>query len=402
MLNLLNAQQITSYKLDVTIDMPSKNITVEGLLTVDFEGEAQIETVLWKHSEIAYITHHEQPVAYTFDTNQPSPITFIDDGSDFIISNPSKKDGPIDIKIKYSSDFTQMQSGAESFHEDWLQIGFYNAWYPVDLNSSKATSKLNIFIDPAYSVSGSGRIIKQKDHWVMVQDWPSFDQVIIASKHLQTTRATSDNAIVVTVFSDIPKETVQNIVNTAQNALDYFVVPYPNHFNHFIKFVLKQSEQDGGYNRKNFISLRLKNFTLHTQKTIAHEIAHFWATGADTNTWEDWLNEAFAEYSALLFIRDKVDSSAFDNYLKTYTEGSKNTPAIWGLERSHKDAHKVLYYKGALALHALHQRIGDDKFNILLAFKSQMEPMTTNSFLELLENQTNLATRTWFETLLKQ
>jgi aminopeptidase N len=35
---------------------------------------------------------------------------------------------------------------------------------------------------------------------------------------------------------------------------------------------------------------------------IAHETGHFWWTGAETDSWHDWLNEAFAEYANMLYI----------------------------------------------------------------------------------------------------
>jgi hypothetical protein len=46
--------------------------------------------------------------------------------------------------------------------------------------------------------------------------------------------------------------------------------------------------------------------------TLTHEVAHFWWSGAPSVTWENWLNEAFAEYSALMYVRKFEGVEAFD------------------------------------------------------------------------------------------
>lgn len=396
------SQQIKSYDLDVNIDIHSKKINVKGVIAIDFENHKSISTVLWKNTKINEISSSKTPISYVFETSKPTPIIFIDEGRGLIISNTSNKQGQIHIIVDYESDFTGMESSAESFTDEWLQIGFYNAWFPVDLNSKKATSKIRLTIDKNYKVSSSGLVTKKGRVWEITHPWHAYDNVIIAAKNLKTKRAVKGNATIETVYTGFPKKDIESIIETSQNVLDYFGQIYPKQDEAYIKFVVKHSATGGGgYNRKNFISLRIKKYGLGTQKTIAHEVAHFWATGADVTTWEDWLNESFAEYSALLYIRDKVNSDEFKTQITKYKGYAKDAPAIWGFDRSSDDAYVLLYLKGAVILYELENKIGTKKFTEILSLKASTGVKNTSDFLNLLEEETSKTIGKWLENALK-
>ncbi len=398
---LIYGQQIKSYDLDVSIDVPTKKIKVEGSINIDFENQEHISTVMWKNTIIHAIKVNNSPVSYSFETSKPSPIIFIDEGRGLIISNPSTKPGIVSLYVNYEADFTGMETSAESFTDDYLQIGFYNAWLPVDLKSKKTTSKIRLSINKDYKVSGSGLVKKKGAIWEITQPWNAYDNVIIASKNLKTTQVKKGNTTIETVYTSFPKKDINSIIETSQSVLDYFGEIYPKQDEAYIKFVVKHSASGGGYNRKNFISLRIKEYGLSTQKTIAHEVAHFWATGADSTTWEDWLNESFAEYSALLYIRDRIGKEEFNTMIKKNKEYAKNTPPIWGFNRSGNNAYRVLYLKGALILNELYNKIGSRKFIEILKLKANKETNNTNDFLNMLEQQTSKRTRNWLENALK-
>lgn len=395
-------QQIKSYDLDVAINMALKTINVKGTIAIDFEAQQSITTVLWKNTKINSIQVNNHPARYVFESDKPTPIIFIDEGRGLIFNNSTKQSGTVEFVVDYDSDFTGMETSAEAFTEEWLQIGFYNAWFPVNLNSKKATSKLRVSIDPAYKVSGSGMISKKGDHWEINQPWASYDNVIIAAKDLNSSQAKKGTATIETVYTDFPEADIQSIISTSQTVLDYFGRIYPKQKESYIKFVVKHSATGGGgYNRPNFISLRLKTYGLSTQKTIAHEVAHFWATGADATTWQDWLNESFAEYSALLYVRDNISTETYTDYIEAYKKSSIDAPAIWDFNRSSNAAYTVLYKKGAVILHDLESKIGTDKMFKLLYLKRTLGVKNTADFLDLLEQQTSKDIRNWLETALK-
>jgi len=45
------------------------------------------------------------------------------------------------------------------------------------------------------------------------------------------------------------------------------------------------------------------------------EFSHLWWSNAPTDTWEDWLNEGFAEYGAPRAVRQRIGKAAFQSLI---------------------------------------------------------------------------------------
>lgn len=81
----------------------------------------------------------------------------------------------------------------------------------------------------------------------------------------------------------------------------------------------------------------------------AHETAHKWCSGARTGSWEDWLNETTAEWSALLFALKSNNYELFDSILLPKIKRYYDLPAIRTKDGSRPegvhDKGTVLFYK---------------------------------------------------------
>src|SRR5690606_7353292 len=102
----------------------------------------------------------------------------------------------------------------------------------------------------------------------------------------------------------------------------------------------------------------------------AHEVAHqWWPRGVDFNSYHDqWLSEAFAEYSGLWFMQNQLGNNdrffrylrewrdrIFDNRKYTLGKGRDAGP-VWlgyrtGAEATPGDYDLIIYKKGAWVLH---------------------------------------------------
>jgi aminopeptidase N len=109
-----------------------------------------------------------------------------------------------------------------------------------------------------------------------------------------------------------------------------------------------------GYNDQNYINVN------------AHELAHQWFGDLITATEgkHHWLQEGFATYYALMaekniFGEDHYYSSLYNNWLKIRTASSRDTIPIL----NEKASSLSFYQKGAWALHALKEDIGERKFD---------------------------------------
>ncbi len=136
---------------------------------------------------------------------------------------------------------------------------------------------------------------------------------------------------------------------------------------------------------------------------VAHEVAHqWWGNVVIISSYQDeWLTEALANYSALLWLEKKSGARAVDTVLDdfrarllTKEEGGRTLesagPIVWGprLESSDiPDAWRAITYeKGAWIMHMLRHRLGDDRFLKMLAElrrRYQFRAVTTEEFRAL-------------------
>ena len=135
----------------------------------------------------------------------------------------------------------------------------------------------------------------------------------------------------------------------------------------------------------------------------AHETAHQWwgnVVGA-TSYRDNWLMEALANYSALLYLEKRDGRGALDAALDEYRQDllRKDTdgqtaesagPIVLGsrLESSHSPAawNSITYGKGSWILHMLRARIGDERFVAMLAElrkRYEWKTISTEQFRQL-------------------
>ena len=398
----LYAQEISFYDFVVKIDVPSKKVFVEGFINADFENTDTLQLVLWKYSSLTEINNKDNSIKFYFDTTAPSPIMYIPNGSRLTVVKPDNESRKQSLHFIYTCDFSRLNGWANSFAENWIELNFYCAWFPVNLGYSNFNSKFLIYINEGYNVTGSGLVSKKKDCWVMKQTWGGFDNVIIASNSLQSKVLKKNYLNIETDYSaeDFPEGNSDSVLMECKNVLELFEEIFGKNDSTYLKFVIAPFEM-GGYSRKNFVCLRTKSFDLNTEKGIAHEIAHFWWHNASAATWEDWLNESFAEYSMLVYIRERKGTAEFLRIVDEYKSRTKDSPPIWGIERNSPDAYSVLYEKGSLILYELEEKVGKDLFFGFLKDAVKSKISNTNDLLELAGKKLSKDSADWLKDKLK-
>ena len=140
--------------------------------------------------------------------------------------------------------------------------------------------------------------------------------------------------------------------------------------------------------------------TFFSEILSAHETAHQWWGNVVTSAGyqDDWIMEALANYSALLFLEKRKGARALESVLTEYknhllakTEEGRRTdsagPVIWGarLENSRVPGawRTIIYEKGSWIMHMLRWRTGDERFLAMLGEmrrRYQYRAITTEQF----------------------
>lgn len=160
--------------------------------------------------------------------------------------------------------------------------------------------------------------------------------------------------------------------------------------------VIVDRNDGGGYNRPGLIVLDREGIHFETDDAVekmfkyyysylAHEAGHLWWYRAEVLSWEDWLNESFAEFSSYLAIEAVYGKGESEKKLARYLEAKAKMPPIVGLDRGSDQAFSTLYLKGPALLHSWMERIGRDAFLTFLKSLYQARINSTDDFLKACE-----------------
>lgn len=138
---------------------------------------------------------------------------------------------------------------------------------------------------------------------------------------------------------------------------------------------------------------------------LAHEISHKWWSYGSVHDETDWLNEAFATYSSLLYLQASGDTAGYRQAYTKLAQTTANTPPIIGFDRTKHEPglyRRVIYNKGMTVLAALHGRVGTAQLYALLATAAARQVSTTTAFLDVVGQVAGAETRAWLRAELSR
>jgi hypothetical protein len=344
--------------------------------------------------------------SYQLDTTNTN-VTWLPDAMRIIFPSKKKyhKGDILDVEFSYQGRITEWPDwSANVITSDWIEMGLYFPWYPSIYDPF--TYKVAVDIDPGYNVFAIGEFTEEGNKKVFETNFPVDDLVICAAKDLtvrETKLLDQPFKIVNCTLSDATVDSIQTDIEDIYRL-------YSSWFGRIqvrdMCLVISKRDKGGGYSRKGGLFLGgLSDSSYVNERTdflqyVGHEIAHLWGHGAASN-WEDWLNESFAEYSAMKVIKELRGKEEFNTNLNTKRNESSNTPPIWGLSRNDPLAEQVLYSKGVVLLNELEGKIGQDKFLELCRTRIDKKTNNTADFLDLIKDIGGKEIADWFEQSLR-
>lgn len=274
---------------------------------------------------------------------------------------------------------------------EWVELGLYTPWFPF-LPEEEFSSRVTVRIDADYGLVGLGVCERRDGSWLLTQDEPGSDIVILAAPRLLRTDSQAARGPVVAWYTDgSDADLATELADHGRVALDHFcrwfganpgVGAQPT-------IVIAPRVAGGGYARPGLVVMsRPENGSkpdhLNTFRWIAHEFAHLWWRLAPTTTWEDWLNESFAEYSALIALRECQGQAAYADRLATLRAKGENLPPLIGLPRNDEQAYAALYAKGPVILADLETQIGGGAMSAFLREALRRKVKSTERLLAVL------------------
>ncbi len=374
------AQVIGNYNGNILIDIENKKVEAEFTIVFKTLSDArELKLFLTRSADISNISSNNKPVAFEITEE-----TFV--GHDKAILINGKEIENKELTIQYAYNLNSIQNKDFRFNENWLELNLYTSWFPLNTEYGLFDYDINIQLPKDYQPIGSGKISNIGKLWRIEQSNPFLDIPMIISSDFEHFTIGKGRIKVYYLFLD--KKTKKTIKRSAKKYYNQLNNMLGNSNNGNLVLAINKFNRSISYSRKGFISLSIENsFKTTDEKTLAHEIAHLWWNKADVNTWEDWLNESFAEYSSIILQRNLYGEQNFNENIKELKETIINLPSIYKLKKEERKDQETITYKGAYLLYELEDKVGRKDFEQLLKKVYKGEINKTSEFLDLVKSE---------------
>jgi aminopeptidase N len=253
------------------------------------------------------------------------------------------------------------------------------SWFPCDDHPSVKTSfRIQISADNPYRVVANGRLASRRPRaaqteWIYEQPEPTSTYLI--TLQIGTYEMTQLATTPVQIRAAVPERLRRNFhVDFARqpDMMELFVElfgPYPLANGYTVVVTDDDLEIPVEAQGISIFGANHCDGTGASERLIAHELAHQWFGNSVTaRQWRDiWLHEGFACYAEWLWSEHSGGSSA-DELARHYHQKLSAAPQDLLLaDPGPRDMFDDRVYKrGALTLHALRSRLGDENFFALL------------------------------------
>jgi aminopeptidase N len=252
-----------------------------------------------------------------------------------------------------------------------------STWFPSsDHPSDKATYDIRIKAPKGLTAVSNGRLVSTYDkggstytHWREARPMATYlATATIGRFDVRTGRTPGGVPIYVATDPALAGASTVDVYGVTAAATDYWsriFGPYPFEETGAIVDDMPQA----GFSLE--VQSKPAYSAVRNETTIVHELAHQWfGDSVSVARWKDiWLNEGFATYAQWLWEEHKGTRTAHDAFRAAYDARPADS-AFWritvGDPQRDTMFSSAVYYRGAMTLQMLRERIGDRAFFRLL------------------------------------
>ena len=179
-----------------------------------------------------------------------------------------------------------------------------------------------------------------------------------------------------------------------------------------LRFVITPRQKGGAYARAGMVvvgggyptELSVRNRVL---QAMCHEVCHDWFCKASPLTYDNWIDEALAEFCSIYIVDDYVnDGFLISKVNKTLEllEKAGELPSIRNLVREKDESYAAFYYRGFLLLNKIAESVGISEFRDVIGdfakICTQSESVTSEIFLNVIQERLGKKIRSRMESWL--
>jgi len=356
-----------------------------------------------------YMKKKDENYNLTYSPSEIDSDFFIKTSRKWIVKLPEDfqhKDELV-VYIKYQGKIEQDEPYKTNYlTPEAIELAIYVAWYPIIKMDDNPTFTviLTALTNWTWIMNAEKKKIDNTKNGIQWERKDEAIDLVLLGRPIETA-ITEDNSEIfwgnkkyLNKFKTLEKE----ILGFKNKLEDWLGKPNVDSF----KIALNSRETGGTYVRKGLIStqgsLPEEYFTEKKELLLLswmHEISHLWFDASEKGTYHNWIDEALADYTALIMSENYFGEEFFNKRLATIQERirkEENLPAIKEITRSHEKSHLLFYSWGSIILHEIRKKIGlESLIEVLKDFTNKSKTKSIVKTQDLIVSLNKITKEEW-------
>ncbi len=353
-----------SYDVSLRVDPAGGSIAATATVDVDLAaGERSVTLLLNRGLAVTSLTADRPLAGFAFRRGERGRLRYAAEAVplEVRLAGPSAAASELRLTVSYEGVPAPDAWGVNLVTPAWVELGLYSGWFPLDPGMGSFSYRLRLDLPDGWSAAGTGGMARRDGAW-NASSAAINDIVVVAAPDLQI-RDAGGGVRVLGARVSAPR--LDAVAAAASGILARLTALLGPSGGGALDVVLTARTTGGGYVRPGLAVLQDDGGDLaggSWVRYLGHEISHLWWYRAPSTSWQDWINESFAEVTALVLVRDRLGDGAWRTLLDRYRAASDGLPPVRGLDRDDDKAYEVLYRKGPVILAGVEERIGRERF----------------------------------------